>query len=99
MATKSNSKTGISKVAEKIASIAGTLAGKKNLLVKKASIAIDTVKSKVHDLTAPKKPVKKAVKKAKTATKKIVKKVAGKASAAKKKGATVTRKVKKAAKN
>lgn len=75
-------------MAEKIAAIAGTLAGKKNLLVKKASIAIDTVKSKVHDLTAPKKAV----------TKKTVKKVAGKVSATKKKGATAASKVKKAAK-
>lgn len=94
MATKSTNKTGISKVAEKIAAIAGTIAGKKNQLVKKASVAIDTVKSKVHDLTAPKKAVarkavKKVAKKAKVATKKVVKK----AAAAKKKVKKVAKKV------
>jgi hypothetical protein len=73
---------GVIKVAGALGAIAGTVAVKKDQLVKKAGEVIDTAKAKWKSITgakrtAPKK-VKKAVKKAATKAKGSVKKAAKK---------------------
>ncbi len=105
MATKKSAtktKSGVLKVAEKIGSIAGTVVGRKNQLLRKAGEVIDNAKAKLQSITGAKKTaakkVKKAVKKAAKNVKDSAQKVAKKASAAKKKVNTATRKAKKEAK-
>ena len=78
---KSTEKSKLLKVAEKVGTIAGTIVGKKNQLVKKAETVIETAKEKVHELTSKKADVKKA---AKATTKKAVSKVTKKAAEVKK---------------
>ena len=79
MATKKKStknpaakKTTVIKIAETIGTVAGEIAVKKDQFVNMASGAIDTVKSKLRDLTAPKKSAKPVVKKVKKAVAKKV---------------------------
>jgi hypothetical protein len=74
-------KSKLLKAAEKIGTIAGTIAGKKNQLIKKAGRVIESTKAKVHELTAKKEAVKKAARKD---AKLAVKKVSGKVSEVKK---------------
>ena len=85
MATKKTNskkeKSTMVKIAETIGQVAGEISVKKDQLAEMASHAVETVKEKIHDFTAPKeKAVKKAVKK-------VVKKAAPKkvATAVKKK--------------
>ena len=78
-------KSKLLKVAETVGTIAGTVVGKKNQLVKKAEKVIATAKEKVHELTAKKAKAKKTVKKAvKKAAKKAVTKAAKKTAEVKK---------------
>lgn len=108
MATKKSSpkkvpakkeKSTMIKIAETIGQVAAEISVKKDQLTDMASHAIDAVKSKVHEITAPKvKPVKKAAKvvsKKAATVKKSVKKTVKQAN---KKAAPVKKAVKKAMK-
>ena len=119
MATKKNSsktepvqkeKSTMIKIAETIGYVAGEISVKKDQLTDIASHAIDAIKSKIHDITAPdvkevKKAAKDVVKKTapkkavkaveKKVTKKIVKQIIKKASAVKQDVKKATKAVKK----
>ena len=89
MATKKSTpkrpkeKTTMIKIAEKVGEIAGEISVKKDQIVGIASTAIESVKSTLHNITAPKKTASK--KAAKAVVKKAIKPVAKKAKAAVKK--------------
>jgi len=74
--SKSTQKSKLLQAAEKVGTIAGTIVGRKNQLVKKAEKVIQSTKAKVRDLTARKEVIKKAAKKdAKIALSKVSRKV------------------------
>lgn len=82
-------KSKLLKVAETVGTIAGTVVGKKNQLVKKAEKVIATAKEKVQELTTKKAQVKKTAKKVvKRAVKKAAKKTAEVKRVAKKAAST-----------
>lgn len=84
------------KIAEKVGEIAGRIVNEKEHLTSMATGAIDSVKSTLNKITAPKK---KIAKKAKKVVKKAASKSANKsANKIVKKAAVVKKKVKKAAK-
>jgi hypothetical protein len=83
--SKSSQKSKLLRAAETVGTIAGTIIGKKNQLVKKAEKVIQSTKAKVHDFTTKKEVIKKAAKKdAKIALAKVTRKVAEVKKAAKK---------------
>ena len=54
-------KSRIIKAAEKVGDMAGTAVGKKNKLVKKAKLAIDSAREKVHELRVKTIPAEKEI--------------------------------------
>lgn len=106
-ATTIDEKSTLIKIAETIGEVAGEISVKKDQLTDMASNAINTVKAKIHDMTAPKvkvvkKTAKRAAKKAapkkvakaiKKVSKKAVKKVTKKTAGAKKAVAKTAKKV------
>ena len=94
---KEAKKSTLIKIAETIGTVAGEIAVKKDKFVRAAANVIDSVKFKVNDVKAAKKPVARKVK---SAVKKTTKSIAPAKAAAKKavtKKSTTVKPVKKAA--